>query len=112
MKKVIDHLFSNSLEHGFQEQETPKIMVTVEVNGDHIEIIYQDNGKGLTKSEANKVFDPFYTTKMGSDNVGLGLSVTYNLITQLMQGSITCDASNDGIALFKITLPITTNSIT
>jgi len=53
-----------------------------------------------------KIFNPFYTSKMGGRNVGLGLSVVYNLIVQLMEGNIICEASQHNTTSFKMTLPI------
>ena len=62
----------------------PEIHIDVrQVNGE-VEIIYKDNGKGIEWDLVDKIFTPFYTTSMGNNNIGLGLSIVYNLIVQLM----------------------------
>jgi len=108
LKKVISQLINNSIDHAFDEQKTPTIDISVRVDDakEYVKIIYKDNGKGISKDMVTKIFDPFYTSRMGGHNVGLGLSVVYNLITQLMQGNIVCDVSKDNTTSFKITLPI------
>ena len=108
LHKVIGHLISNSVIHAFTDQDNPIIDIAVsvdEIKG-YVEIIYQDNGKGIAKDMVTKIFTPFYTLKMGGHNIGLGLSVAYNLVVQLMQGNIICDVSHHNITSFKITLPI------
>lgn len=107
LKKVIEHLISNSIDHAFSEQKAPTIDISVSVDeiNEYVDIIYQDNGKGIDKDLVTKIFNPFYTSKLGGRNVGLGLSVAYNLIVQLMQGNIVCDVYQDNTTSFKITLP-------
>ena len=108
LRKVIGHLIKNSIDHAFTEQNNPviDIAVCIKERKGQVEIIYQDNGKGIDEKLVTKVFDPFYTSKMGGRNIGLGLSVVYNLIVQLMQGNIVCDVSAQNTTSFKITLPI------
>lgn len=106
--KVIEHLIRNSIDHAFTEQKNPTIDIAISVDEvkEYVEIIYQDNGKGIAKDLVTKIFNPFYTSKLGGRNIGLGLSVVYNLIVQLMQGNIVCEVSEDNTTAFKITLPI------
>ena len=108
LHKVIGHLINNSVVHAFAEQDNPVIDIAVSVDDikGYVEIIYQDNGKGIAKDMVTKIFTPFYTLKMGGHNIGLGLSVAYNLVVQLMQGNIICEVSHHNITSFKITLPI------
>ncbi|MCK5051119.1 MAG: hypothetical protein KAS53_05240 [Candidatus Cloacimonetes bacterium] len=48
---------------------------------------FKDNGKGITKEDREKIFDPFYTTKDVGDGTGLGLFICYNIL-QLYEGNI------------------------
>jgi len=45
-----------------------------------LQIVFADTGCGIPKDKIEKVFDPFYTTKDGSGNAGLGLSITKGII--------------------------------
>ncbi len=106
LDKVLSHLVNNSFEHGFIHTDLPKIDIEITTLAQSVIICYQDNGKGIDSEKISKIFDPFYTSKMGSDNVGLGLSIVYNLVVQLMQGSISVEPSTDIGTTFNINLPI------
>lgn len=105
LQKIIAQLMDNAVEHGFDDIDNPQINIEVTLQKDNIELIFQDNGIGLEEELVNRIFDPFYTTKSGHDNLGIGLSIVYNLITHLMQGKVVCDTGVDGI-VFRITLPL------
>ncbi len=79
----------------------------------HLIIKFKDNGGGISESIMNKIFEPYFTTKHQSIGTGLGLHMTYKLITGRMEGSITVsnetfmigDKEYQG-ALFEIALPL------
>jgi len=106
LNKVFNQLITNSIDHAFEDTSTPEIDINISKINDKVEIIYQDNGKGIDAAIVNDVFEPFYTTKMGNDSLGIGLSIVYNLVVQLMQGNIQCKTRQRGI-MFCITLPLT-----
>lgn len=87
---IIDQLIENSMVHGFSDQTLkPSIAISLLQQADHWELYYQDNGAGVAKNIADKIFDPFVTTKRGSsENAGLGLYRVYNVVTQVLMGSI------------------------
>jgi len=104
--KVLTQLISNSIEHGFTGTVSPLIDIEIKTFDESVEVLYQDNGKGIEQEQVNKIFDPFYTSRMGSDNVGLGLSIVYNLVVQLMQGSISVKSASKKGTTFSIILPL------
>jgi signal transduction histidine kinase len=106
LSKVFSQLITNSIDHAFENTLAPKIDIEISKVDDHIEINYQDNGKGIDSAVVNDVFEPFYTTTMGHKSLGIGLSIVYNLVVQLMQGSIQCKANQDKGIMFCIRLPV------
>ena len=90
--QIFSNLIMNSIIHGFEEQEKGHIVITVRYNNDNLEIVYQDNGKGMDKESIKKIFDPFYTTKRSSGGSGLGTHIVYNLVTQKLHGQITAES--------------------
>lgn len=102
--QVITNLVINSLIHGFKSQQGGEIKIKVKQENGHLFIDYQDNGGGIDKDNIDKIFDPFFTTNRNSGSTGLGLSICYNLITQKMQGNITCLESESG-AHFELSFP-------
>lgn len=107
LNKVFSQLITNSIVHAFEETLTPKIDIEIIKAEDSIEIHYQDNGKGIDSNIVNNVFEPFYTTTIGNKNLGIGLSIVYNLVVQLMQGNIQCKPQENKGIMFIISLPLT-----
>ena len=55
-------------------------------------VMVSDNGRGMEPGELSKAFDPFYTTRRGKGGTGLGMSILFNLVTQTLKGSISCES--------------------
>ncbi|MBI3873513.1 MAG: HAMP domain-containing histidine kinase, partial [Arcobacter sp.] len=68
------------------------IFIEAKLVNDKCEIIIKDNGGGIMQSAINRIFEPYFTTKHQSQGTGLGLSMTYKIITEKHEGAIT--ASN------------------
>jgi len=89
---LISHLVSNSLSHAFDGIDSGIIKIELKEENDMTKLIYSDNGNGILKQNLHKIFDPFYTTKRGSDCYGLGLCIIYNLVTHSLNGTIKCES--------------------
>lgn len=77
-------------------QEQPNSMV---------QVIIEDNGKGIDEDVLPKIFDPYFTTKHQSQGTGLGLHMSYKIVQESLEGKIYAKNSTNG-ALFVIELPI------
>ena len=98
---MIQQFINNSLRHGFVDETAGEIDISVQLNGKHLEIVYRDNGIGISQDKHKDIFNPFYTTKRGSnDNVGLGMFQVYNIVTQLLEGDIHIADTLDGFEVF------------
>ncbi|MFQ6005170.1 MAG: sensor histidine kinase [Woeseia sp.] len=75
------------------------------VDGDSAVITVSDTGPGIDEDVAQKIFEPFYTTKPAGQGTGLGLSVTYGII-QDHGGDISVERAGKGGAKFVIRLPL------
>lgn len=105
LSQVITNLVMNSLLHGFENIDQGTITIEVERHNDQIEILYADDGQGLSKEAQVKIFEPFFTTKRGYGGTGLGMHLVYNLVNQALQGTIQLQQASQGCA-FTITIPI------
>ncbi|HBD94447.1 MAG: hypothetical protein A2015_06555 [Spirochaetes bacterium GWF1_31_7] len=76
--------------------------------GSEIIIVIQDNGGGMTDSVRKRIFEPFFTTKPVGVGTGLGLTVTYFIITQTHKGSISVESLDGEWTKFTIKLPFET----
>ncbi len=103
--QIIGNLISNSLLHGFDGKKDGVIHIDIGLQRDSLLITYSDNGKGIPAEKQKKIFTPFFTTKRGTECIGLGLAIIYNLITIKMRGKISyINKENQGIT-YKIELP-------
>lgn len=71
-----------------------------------VTIIYKDNGIGMSLDSVKNIYEPFYTTSRSEGNVGLGMSIVFNLVNQKLGGTIKVTSSeNRGITVL-IQIPI------
>ncbi|MBB1415709.1 HAMP domain-containing histidine kinase [Pseudoalteromonas sp. SG44-1] len=107
LQQILQQLLSNSVIHGFKDNQNNEIEITVERNESSLSINYYDNGIGVDKSVKKRIFDPFVTTKRGEGGSGLGMHLVYNLVTQALGGNVYFDDQNIEGTRFIITLPLT-----
>ena len=86
--QVITNLFNNAMLHGFDGKEEGEIKIRFNLLGDEVRLLFSDNGIGVKEDSLPKIFDPFYTTKLGKGGSGLGLNIVHSIITNLMGGDI------------------------
>jgi signal transduction histidine kinase len=72
---------------------------------DQVMIRVTDDGCGMSEAQRARIFEPFFTTKGGRGGVGLGLSITYSLVTEL-GGTVSVESELDEGSSFLITLPV------
>lgn len=68
-----------------------------------------DDGPGIPNKIRNRIFEPFFSTKEPGKGIGLGLSISYDIIVQKHQGTLTVDCPAEGGTVFLITLPQQSN---
>ena len=109
LEQVFVNLFINARD-SIQEEtkgKTPQIKVRTDIiDKKWIEIYIIDNGTGISKEIEKKVFDPFFTTKDTFDNPGLGLTISYEIISS-MGGDIFLNKSwQNPETCFVVRIPI------
>jgi signal transduction histidine kinase len=88
LMQVLTNLLMNSVSHAFDGITQPQIHINLTEMGDHVELIYRDNGVGVPAALHTRIFEPLFTTRRGSGGTGLGLNIVYNLVTQKMAGQL------------------------
>ncbi|HPG38164.1 MAG TPA: PAS domain S-box protein [bacterium] len=85
------------------EKEDKTIILSTRLQNDSCIIEVEDNGPGISEDNITRIFDPFYTTKIGKDGMGLGLAIVQNILSSI-GAAITAENVKTGGALFRITL--------
>lgn len=91
---------------GNLEEGRHRFIITVRQDGNMARIEIQDNGPGMDKETRRKIFEPFFTTKGRGIGTGLGLSVSYFIITENHKGTISVESDPGEGARFIIRLPL------
>lgn len=86
-----------------------ELTIATSIQDNLVEIRIKDNGIGIPKEKVDKIFQPFFTTKPSGQGTGLGLSMSYDIITKSHQGKIEIQSSLNEYTEFIIQLPLTTH---
>lgn len=86
--------------------DQPTIWIRSYAQNQHLVIEVQDNGPGMTDTVRQHIFEPFFTTKDLGSGTGLGLSVSYFIITERHQGTIDVKSTPGKGSCFIIRLPL------
>ncbi|MEA5600076.1 ATP-binding protein [Nostoc sp. UHCC 0252] len=106
---AIDALEENNTKRTYQEiEENPnqiKIRTSV-INSKWLEVAIADNGVGISKEFQQRIFDPFFTTKPVGKGTGMGMSISYQIITEKHGGKLECFSTSGVGTEFIIQIPL------
>jgi len=106
--QILTNLFLNAATHAFPDGRSGAITMSAKPRGaDDIEIIFADNGVGMTPDVQRQAFDPFFTTRRNEGGTGLGLHIVYNLVTQQLGGRMMLESRLGQGTTFRIIMPRT-----
>jgi signal transduction histidine kinase len=104
--QILTNLFLNAANHAFADGRSGAISISARPRGnDDVEIIFADNGAGMTPDVQRQAFDPFFTTRRNEGGTGLGLHIVYNLVTQQLGGRMMLDSRLGQGTTFRIIMP-------
>jgi signal transduction histidine kinase len=104
--QILTNLFLNAANHAFPDGRSGAITISAKPRGnDDIEIIFADNGAGMTPDVQRQAFDPFFTTRRNEGGTGLGLHIVYNLVTQQLGGRMMLESRLGQGTTFRIIMP-------
>jgi signal transduction histidine kinase len=92
-------------ENGLPQPYEPRLVVRTKKTSNRIIIEIADNGPGIPAAIIDKIMQPFFTTKKGTQGTGLGLSIT-NDIVKAHGGTIQVESDHGAGSLFRVLLPI------
>jgi signal transduction histidine kinase len=107
LEQIITNLMINSLIHGFKQgKESGKILINVRLEETRLQINYSDTGKGIAPDALEKIFEPFFTTHRAHGGSGLGMYISYNIVTSQLNGTMICESALGEGVKFKIEFPV------
>ena len=109
--QVLMNLINNAVIHAFEGRKPGNLWVrTHDFDCDHIRIEVQDDGNGIPNAYLHRVFEPFFTTRMGRGGTGLGLSISHRIVTHTLGGQLLLDSTSGLGSRFSIVIPRIANT--
>ena len=118
LNQVFMNILSNAIDaledsvananHSTQAGEfAPTITIqTQQIQADAVQITIADNGSGIAEAVKARIFDPFFTTKPIGKGTGMGLSISYQIVTEKHRGTLSCCSTPETGTEFVIEIPI------
>ncbi len=119
LNQVLMNILSNAID-AIEEKEVQHLaqglpaipsqikISTTRLEGNFVQISIADNGSGISEAIQQKIFDPFFTTKPIGKGTGMGMAISYQIITEKHGGRLEC-LSTVGVGTeFRIQIPICT----
>ncbi|OCQ91727.1 hypothetical protein BCD67_09550 [Oscillatoriales cyanobacterium USR001] len=111
LNQVFMNLFANAID-ALNSCEIPEKIITVKTalleknEGRFVRIAIADNGSGISPEIQPKIFDPFFTTKPVGKGTGMGLAISYQIVTEVHSGTISIETPSSGGVEVLVEIPI------
>ena len=102
--QLINNLVNNAEKYAYPSSGGI-IDIEIEELPNEICILFSDYGKGISQIDQSKMFDAFFTTGGGSKGLGLGLNIVYRIVTEKLQGTISCTSRENHGTCFTMRIP-------
>lgn len=104
--QVIVNLVNNAVTHGFSGRDRGVVRISGARAGEKVRLSVSDDGVGIPDEAKPRVFEPFFTTRMGSGGSGLGLYIVHNAIVNALGGSVSLESEPGKGTTFTLELPL------
>jgi signal transduction histidine kinase len=104
--QVLTNLVLNSKVHAFPNGARGSVHIAAKASGkDNVEVLFSDDGCGMSQEVKRQVFDPFFTTRRDQGSTGLGLHIVHNIVTSRLGGRINLETRPGAGTKIRITVP-------
>ncbi len=107
LNDVLLNLVNNAMIHGYAERDHGTVTISAQTaSKGWIELRVEDSGSGIVPANLARIYDPFFTTKLGTGRSGLGLYITHNIVTGILGGRIEVSSEVGRGSTFTVSLPV------
>jgi signal transduction histidine kinase len=83
LEQIVINLINNAYLHAFEHRQDGVLTIAASIVDDVVKLSVSDNGVGMGEETVRKMFEPFFSTKIGSGGTGLGMAIVENLVKKL-----------------------------
>ncbi|MBE9061173.1 PAS domain-containing protein [cf. Phormidesmis sp. LEGE 11477] len=105
INQVVMNLLANAID-ALGQTSTPRIKISTRLHQDQAVITISDNGPGIPETVRARIFDPFFTTKPVGKGTGMGLSISYQIVTEKHKGTLSVSSEPGQSTQFIISIPL------
>jgi two-component system, NtrC family, sensor kinase len=115
--RVLVNLFTNAFYAVQQRQRqaaedyVPQVTLRTQLTGEYVEIRVRDNGLGISEAARSSVFQRFFTTKPSGEGIGLGLAVSFDIVTRGHGGTLRVESEQGEFTEFIVQLPLASQAV-
>jgi signal transduction histidine kinase len=103
--QVVINLINNAYLHAFEGLDRGTVRLQANATDSEVTLVCQDNGRGIAPETLDKMFLPFFSTRIGSGGTGLGMSIVDNLVKSTLGGSLSVASVQGEGTTITLTLP-------
>ncbi len=105
INQVVMNILSNAID-ALELVSKPKVNISTQLFENQAVITVSDNGLGISEAVQARIFDPFFTTKAVGKGTGMGLSISYQIVTERHSGMLSVSSQPEQGTQFKVSLPL------
>ena len=105
--QIVANMVNNAIAHAFAGRDQGTLRIVGRMEQERVVLTFTDDGKGIDETNLVRIFDPFFTTRLGQGGSGLGLSISRNIASGVLGGSLTVTSSPGMGASFRLCFPRT-----
>lgn len=106
LAQIAASLVENAFTHAFVGRAQGSLSIAATLAQGQVKLSFSDDGIGMEAAMLARVFDPFFTTRLGQGRSGLGLSITRNLATAVLGGDLTVESLPGQGTCFLLRFPL------
>ena len=104
--QVVINLINNAYLHAFEGRTDGVVTVSASQHGERVVLVLEDNGLGIAPEVLEKMFQPFFSTKIGRGGTGLGMTIVHKLVSKTLGGEVRVTSTVGQGTRFEIELPL------
>lgn len=103
--QICINLVNNAYLHGFEGRAQGTLSIAAEAGESSVKLSFTDDGVGIPAENLERLFEPFFSTKIGKGGTGLGMTIVHSLATKTLGGALTVHSTPGAGTCFQLTLP-------